>query len=192
MRLSTDSIFPLGILAMLAAMTFWLERVVQTQPEGTAGHSRHDPDFIAEQLDFRQLDPDGALRQSMSASRMLHFPDDDTTELTRPEITYHGSVPSTHIAAERAHVSADRKLVVLSDGVVATRAATRKTDALRVETSELTVFPNDERAATDRPVRISQGRSVITGVGLDFDNAKGISVIRSHVRATLDRKASKK
>lgn len=192
MNIRTDSLFPLAILAMLAGMTVWLERASQADDPRADGRHRHDPDFIVERFHVRRLDAAGTLRNSMSAAKMVHYPDDDSTELAAPALTYHARTPVSHVTARRGTVGKDAEVVVLEDDVVAWREATREAPQIRFTTTQLTVFPDDETARTDRPVRIVQGRSVITGTGLDIDNRSGITVLRSNVRASIDRNQNKK
>ncbi len=192
MNIRTDSLFPLAILAMLAGLTIWLDQAIRTDDAKSDGRNRHDPDFIVEQFSVRRLDDAGLLRNSMTARKMVHFPDDDTTELTDPSLTYHSRVPATHLEAERGHATKDAEIVVLNDHVVAWRDATKDALEIRFTTSELTVRPDAESATTDQPVSIIQGKSVITGTGLDVDNRTGITVLRSKVKASIDRNQNKK
>jgi len=59
-------------------------------------------------------------------------------------------------------------------------------------TSELTVFPNDEKAFTRSPVRITQGESWITGIGLQMDYRMQTYVLESKARALLESRHAKK
>ncbi len=51
--------------------------------------------------------------------------------------------------------------------------------------SELTVYPDDELARTSAPVTLTQGRSVVSGVGMEADNLKRIFQLHDRVRATI-------
>jgi len=54
--------------------------------------------------------------------------------------------------------------------VVLTRAATAGSASLRLSTDAVVLYNGREIARTDRPVRIEQGASVLTGVGMEFNN----------------------
>jgi hypothetical protein len=48
------SLFPLFMLLLLAALTFWLSRVIQG--DNPRGPLRHDPDYWAEGVELRRFD----------------------------------------------------------------------------------------------------------------------------------------
>ena len=50
------------------------------------GSTRHDPDFIVEGFSAVQMNPDGTRRYALSAKRMVHYPDDNSTLLEAPRL----------------------------------------------------------------------------------------------------------
>lgn len=186
-KLRTDSIFPLAVLALLAGITFWLANALQQEPARRDGKTRHDPDFIVDNLTLRQMGKTGRLQYAMQASRMVHYPDDDSTEVTLPRLAYLEHEPVMRVSASTGTLSRDAKVVTLAGEVLAEREATPLRPALRVSTTELTVYPDEELAVTDKPVRIVQGASVITGVGMEADNRQATFLLKSKVHATIDR-----
>ncbi|PJA57325.1 MAG: LPS export ABC transporter periplasmic protein LptC [Rhodocyclales bacterium CG_4_9_14_3_um_filter_68_10] len=187
MRLRTDSLFPLAVLALLAGLTFWLERITREEPPRSDGRTRHDPDFIVDGFDLRQFGESGGLHYALVARRMVHYPDDATTEASQPALSWFGAPATAHLSADRGRIDADGTRIVLTDNVEARREATARTPALRVMTSELTVLPDSGMAVTTAAVRIVQGASVITGTGLEMNREEGIVKLKANVRATLDR-----
>jgi lipopolysaccharide export system protein LptC len=53
--------FPVVLLAALAGLTFWLDRVVQAGAGTPSGPLRHDPDYIVEGLSAVLMDPQGRI-----------------------------------------------------------------------------------------------------------------------------------
>jgi hypothetical protein len=49
------SLFPLAMLVLLAALTFWLNRVIQG--DNPRGPQRHDPDYWVEHFEVRRFNP---------------------------------------------------------------------------------------------------------------------------------------
>jgi lipopolysaccharide export system protein LptC len=179
------SLFPLAMLVLLAALTFWLNRVIQG--DNPRGVQRHDPDYWAEHFKVRRFDIDGKLQHTVIADKLLHYPDDDTTVVTMPHIIYNRKPPS-EIFARTAYIGRDGKEVDLVDEVQVIRhGATGKSHPTVLETRTLKVFPDDEKGHTNDPVVITQGRSVMRGTGLDIDNRSGITVLRGRVTGTLHR-----
>ena len=83
--------FPLLLVAALAALTFWLERLVQPTTAPRDGTTRHDPDYIVENFVAVRMGPDGLRMHQLEASRMVHYPDDDSTHLEAPRLFKFGA-----------------------------------------------------------------------------------------------------
>lgn len=187
MRDRIASLFPLLLVILLAAMSFWLNRIIQgDNPQGPA---RHDADYIVEQFSVRRFDINGELQNTVTAEKMLHYPDDNTTEVSLPHVSYH-KAPPTDIFARAALISHDGKQIDLIDDVRVIRQ-TGNNEASLMETSKLSVFPDEERAQTQEPVVFTQGKSVIKGSGIDIDNKIGVVVLTGRVTGTIHRNHKK-
>lgn len=184
MRTGGASLFPLALLGMLAALTFWLEQATQPGAGRTDGKQRHDPDFVVDNLKMRRFGPDGTLQHSLVAQRMKHFPDDDSTDVELPRVTYHRN-PPTLITADNAKVGENGTQVRLEGNVQVVRAGLAGQPSTIVATPVLNVAPDDEIAHTDAPVTITRGRSIITGVGARVDNKAQTAVLSGPVRGTI-------
>jgi len=184
-KVRTYSLFPLAVLLALAALTFWLERATRIDEPRHDGKLRHDPDFIAEDFTLRQLDRNGRVKYSLSAKKMLHYADDESTDVTQPRLTYFETPPPFHLQARRANISKDGKVIELRDDVLGRREASVDDLPMTFASSELTVYPDDELARTSAPVTLTQGRSVLSGVGFDADNLKRIFQLHDRVRGTI-------
>jgi len=179
------SLFPLVMLLLLAALTLWLNRIIQG--DNPRGPQRHDPDYSVERFEVRRFDIEGKLQHTLTAAKLLHYPDDDTTVVTTPHITYHQQ-PPTEVSARMGYIGRDGKEVDLVDEVrIIRHGATGDSPPTVLETRTLKVFPDAERGTTNDAVVISQGKSVMRGTGLDIDNRSGITVLRGRVTGTLHR-----
>ena len=184
MRYTGARIFPIALAGLLAALTFWLDQTTQGEEGSRSGQNRHDPDYIVDNFKVLRFDPDGALLQSLVARKMLHYPDDDTTSVVAPQLTYH-TKPPTKLAAETAWLDKDGKHVRLDGNVRVSRAGNGDRLPTEIATSILYVNTETEFAHTDAPVTITQGRTVINGEGLEANNKTRISVLAGPVRGTI-------
>ena len=178
---------PLLILIALAGLTIWLERTTSIEDKPSSGKLRHDPDVIIDNFTLHRFDLSGAEQHTLTASEARHFPDDDSTEMDAPKLLYIGKQSPTHITADRATVTKDNKQVILRDNVHVLREAAPGKAEMTLSTTSLTVYPDDELAVTDQPVRLTQGASFATGVGLVADHSKEVYVLESRVKATIER-----
>jgi lipopolysaccharide export system protein LptC len=191
-RSRSYTLVPLIALLALAAGTAWLERVSRVEAPRNDGRSRHDPDFVAGNFTLRQLDEHGKLKYALAADSMVHYPDDESTEVSEPRLTYLAKPPPMTLSARRATISKDGKVVELMDDVRGERAPGPASAPVTFKSSTLTVFPDDEIARTASPVTLTQGRSVIHGVGMEADHLNLLFKLHDRVRATIHRQEGKR
>ena len=185
MRIQSANLLPLMLLTLLAALTFWLERATQGDGTASSGKRRHDPDFIIADLTMRQFNLDGSLKHALNAKKMLHYADDDSTQVTDPGLTFYSHARPMRLTAHQATVSKDGKEVRFSDNVRMVRDGSADNPELVVTTAELLVYPDDEIARSDVPVTITQGRSVINGSGIEVDNREHVFKLLGRVHGTI-------
>jgi lipopolysaccharide export system protein LptC len=186
MRPSGASLFPLAIIALLAALSFWLERAVLFGDAAHSGKDRHDPDFIIDNLSMRHFDTQGALQHSGSAAKMVHYGDDDSTEITAPDFTLHKK-PSLHITARRGWMSKDGKEVRMENDVRLVRNVDAATPETVLTTQVMVVYPDDDIARSDTAVMVTQGSSVFDGSGFDANSKQQLFSLRGPVHGTFFR-----
>lgn len=176
---------PLILVALLATMSFWLDRKVQPLAHLPDGSTRHDPDFIVEGFSAVKMNPDGTRRYALAAKRMVHFPDDNSTQLELPRLVYfdYQRAPVT-IRSETAEAVQGGDDVFFRGDVQIIRAAYASNAELGVFTSFLHVIPDKDLAKTDKPVRMVEGSSTASSVGLEFNNATREIKLLSEVKAS--------
>ncbi len=182
-------LFPMGLLAFIALITFWIGRSVQPELPKIDGSSRHDPDYIMKNFVTTQTDVNGHLRYKLAAIEMRHFPDDDTTELQRPRYTqFTIDKPYTQVEGLRGYVSSDGEEVQLVDNVKVTRQAFNGKGEMTVETDYLNIRPNEELVRTQSPVVIRQApKTVIYATGMVYDKKKNTVTLLKKVRAHYEK-----
>src|SRR5262249_9726909 len=153
-----------------AALTFWLDRVVQTTPEIAQAASRHDPDYMADKLNAVRTNEAGVIVYTLAADRMIHYPDDDTTHLTRPKFVSLRSEAPVTITASEGLVSNNGENVYFKENVKVTRAAYGDRSEMVMRTTFLHIIPDENIAKTDRPVTITDAATVVNAVGLELNS----------------------
>lgn len=188
-----SAIFPLSVLLVLAALTFWLRHAIELPESGRDGRNRHDPDYIISDAQLRKLDQTGRLQYTLKSIDIRHYPDDDTTEIAKPDLVYqHPKKAPVTMTAERGLLSRDGKQADLYDNVQVRRAAFGKREELIARTDKLTILPDEEQAFTASPVQITQGKSWLKGVGLRIDNTKQTFVLESQAVGQFESQHAKK
>ena len=179
--------FPLLLLGLLAALTFWLERTVNFDDPMSRAKARHDPDSIIEHFSIQRFGVSGDLKNFLTAEKLVHYPDDDSTEVSNPALTIYAGQSPTRITAKRAWLNQDGKEIHLMDRVRLTHQGTAGALDTVLETNRMTAYPDDETAHSDDPVAISQGQSVVTGSGMDYNGKQNVAVLRGRTHGIFYR-----
>ena len=186
MKLSTTRILPLALMFSLAALTFWLERAVrEEEPHPVA--RRHDPDYVVTNFTTTSYNREGATESTLSAAQMVHYPDDDSTELVRPRVVQtRPSEPRMTVSAERGVIARDSDDIFLYDNVLLVREADKDRPEARLTTSFLHVVRDRSLVRTDREVVITEERRMLSGRGMEYDNQSQQFQLLANVRGRFE------
>jgi len=180
------TLFPLILIGSLAGMSYWLDLASRAPTGRNDGKTRHDPDYIVENFELRRFDPEGARQHTLRAPLMRHYPDDDSTVVLSPELTYHRA-PTTQVSAREARVDSQAKHVELIDDVRVTRSGVAGKPDSVLTTSHLDAYPDDEIATSNMPVTITQGPTNVTGSSMEANNKTQIYVLEGPVHGIFPR-----
>lgn len=168
MRLSTTRLFPLGLMLALTLLTLYLEHAARVEEKPSALR-RHDPDYIVSDFTTTTYDRRGDPITVLSASRMVHFPDDDSTELVAPRVAQtRPEQPGVKVRAERGALSREGDEIFLYDNVVLTREADARSPEARMTTSFLHMLRDRSLVRTDRAVKFEEPGRTLTGRGMEY------------------------
>jgi len=187
MKFSSTRLFPLLLMLALAAATFWLERAAREEEQAQPSPRRHDPDYVIENLRAVRFGAGGAPESTLAAAKMVHYPDDDTTELLAPRVVQtKPNEPRISVSAERGALSRDGDEVFLYDNVQLVRDATRGSAELRMRTEFLHLVRARSLVRSDRDVQITEGGRELSGRGMEYHNDSAQLFLRERVRARFD------
>jgi lipopolysaccharide export system protein LptC len=190
-RFSTTRLFPLGLMLALALLTFYLERTVR-EDDSPPALRRHDPDYLVTNFTTTTYNRDGAIETVMSAERMVHYPDDDTTELFAPRVVQaKPHQPRFSVRAERGQLSRDGDEIFLYGDVLLVRDAAADRPEARMTTDFLHILRDRSLVRTDRDVKIVEGGRALSGRGMEYNNESRELVLRSDVHARFGTDAIK-
>lgn len=175
--------FPVGLMLLLAALTYWLNQSVQSAPPKRDGSTRHDPDYSVENFKTTRMGTDGTPQHILAAGKMTHYPDDDSTQLERPHFTRYakGNAP-LHILAGRGSISAEGEHVYFHDKVQVVRDAYADSSRLTLDTEYLHIVPDQDQARTDKAVTIRDANTIVTAVGLELNSKTRVMKLLSRVK----------
>jgi lipopolysaccharide export system protein LptC len=174
------------LLSILAAFTYYLAEFAN-RGDKVADNKvvRHEQDYFVERFTLIKLNAQGQPTFRLAADLMKHFPDDDTIEFTKPRlISLDKSKPVITVVSESGKAGPQGDITELFGNVVLTREPYEVSKLLKMNTEYLLVDTNKETGTTDKPVKITQGASELTGIGMDFDNLNRLFALHSNVKST--------
>jgi len=180
---------PVFLLGAFTALTYWLNAQVQSGIGAFDGSGRHDTDLYIEDFKAVSLDPQGHIRQSITARIARHFPDNDTTEFEALLITFsEAGKPPVSITADRGMITGDQQNAYFTGKVKGIREAVageRDQGPIIVTSEYLHVLPKEDKIETDKAVTISEPRGIINATGMEFDNKAKTFKFKSRVSGQL-------
>lgn len=180
----TTRLFPLALMLALALLTFYLERTVREEEDAHPSLRRHDPDYLLTNFSTTTYNRDGRAVTMLSAAKMIHYPDDDSTELIAPRMVQsRPAEPRFTVRADRGVLSSNGDEIFLYDNVVLDRDAHAARPAARVTTSFLHVLRERSLVRTDRAVEIVEERRALSGRGMEYHNESLEFFLRNDVQA---------
>jgi lipopolysaccharide export system protein LptC len=187
MRLSTTRMFPLVLMVALAGLTFWLERTVRDEEGLHPSLRRHDPDYIVDNLAHTRFNAQGVVESTLLAVKMLHYPDDDTTDLVAPRVVQtKPNEPRVTVTADRGALSQDGEEVFLYGNVLMVREGGPDRSETRMRTSFMHVVQAHSVIQTDRDVVITEDDRVLSGRGMEYHNDSKELFLRERVRGRFE------
>lgn len=185
---------PVLLLGGLAALTYWLDAQITPPVTRPDGNRRHDADIYVENLRAVVFGADGKPLQLLSAVRGEHFPDDETTVFTKPDLVLKDpQQPTFAVTADSAKIAGDRNSVWFTGNVRAKRDAdpgaakgTSGASAMTLTTDYLHVLPHERRAETDKAVTIEEARGIIHAVGMKLDAEHKTVNFLSRLQGTIE------
>ncbi len=150
-------------LTILALLSSWVADLLtpRTPLERT---ERHTPDYYLVGVGARAMDERGALQHRMRAARLVHFADDDSSELEQPRFYALGSAGARwEVASERGQSSGDGKVVHLIGTVTMNELGDRHGE---LRTRDLLLRPREDYVETAAPVAYRDATSHIDATGL--------------------------
>lgn len=176
------------VMIALALGSFWLLQVILSQGNETAAERPNSkPDYYVEKFNYVKMAENGEPRYDITGDRMVHFPADDSFEITKPVITNldKSKAPMT-LRSKRARVEDNNSKIHMYDDVHADRPAFGTSEDAHLVTEYLLLLPDDDIARTDKPVVITMGKSIMTGTGMIINDAIQEFRLLHDVRGTFE------
>ncbi|WP_233879684.1 LPS export ABC transporter periplasmic protein LptC [Paraburkholderia flagellata] len=182
------SLVPLVCVAALAGFTWWLLQAVQPREKEAAPRPlTHTPDYFADDFSVSELDQSGATQYRLTATHMVHYEDDENSDLTNPAVrAFQPGKPIVTATGKRGTVNADASIVNLYDNARILRAAGAGDPDMQADSEHFRVLVNDDVILTEKPVKLRRGQSVMTATsGMNYNNVSRVIQLFGNVRGAI-------
>lgn len=156
------------VFALIGSAAWWLlDQTPETEEPAPPRERR--PDYVVSDFTAVETDAQGRPSRQLAARQMRQYVDEDLAELDQPHLSlYQLDGPPWQAESVHGLLLSGGEEVRLSDSVRVQRAASRNDRQVRLDTSELTVWPERQYARGDQPVRIESERDWLTAAGLQL------------------------
>lgn len=155
----------------LAIGSYWVAQQARLSdlPSRKLGH---DVDYTADDITLTRMDATGRAEYTIDATKLIHFFDDDSGELTQPRMAgAKANRPEMRVRADLGRTTSDGEEVRLYGGVVLTRQPWRGAPTMVAKSEYMQAYPDREVVETDRPIQIVRGGSSLDASSMHYDNA---------------------
>jgi lipopolysaccharide export system protein LptC len=181
------SLLPLVAMAALAGITYWLlQSTLPAGPPAPEQPKRHTPDYFADNFSVSELDTSGKTQYRLTAKTLVHYEDDENSDLTLPAMRmFQPTKPTVTATALRGTVNGDVSVVDLYDNARILRAAGYGDPQMQADSQHFRVLVNDDVIETEKPVRLQRGPSVMTANGMNYNNVTREMKLFGNVRGAI-------
>jgi len=154
-------------LAILAILSWLLIASLESKEERIYSSSKHTPDYFLEEFNTIEMNKEGNPLKRIRAEKMTHYPDDDSTEIIKPNMVIYSQIrPPWKIKADTGWLSGDGRLLYLKGDVSIDRDAAVNFKPVHIVTSNLRIEPKENYAETDEKIHIKSLKNWVTSVGM--------------------------
>ena len=183
---------PVALFLSIIIVVFTYEFAPQKLPTAATSDVKPErfPVFFIEGIEALQFDDAGHLAYQFNASEAKHFQSnpkkpspDDFTEIQEPGFNFFkGDAQPWHLTALRGTSTQNGEKLALDDNVTAWQKLVE--GETRIDTQQLTLYPAQQFAESDKAVIITYPRTVYRGEGLEVDFKQQVFTLLANVKGT--------
>ncbi len=177
-------VIPLILLVVFAQN--WVEDEPDSvQVEETINMQQTQSDYYLEDFTTRKFDMSGNLEYRVSGKNLLHYPDDDRSEILAPTVILLREGIRWDITSARGELRRSPDTFTLEGSVQLERAIEGEHD-LSIRTDQLSVRTDTNEVSTDLPIEVIADGWQMSSVGLESRIDEGKLIFLSKVKGHYD------
>ena len=130
-----------GTLLAIALGSWWLTHTVNAPEKAFDGKTRHDPDYTIQNFNATVMNEQGRRRYLLSATWLIHYGDDGSSELTQPYlIQYREGQASVHTRADTGWMPKAGDEILMRGNVVSARGRDPKSAGGEIRSDSMKIL----------------------------------------------------
>lgn len=175
------------VLIVVAGFSYWaLEKL--TEDDATKLNKlAHYPDYYMENFTTLTMNQDGTPKNRLNAVYMAHYPDDNTSELHKPELEiYHVDRPPIMVTADNGWVTSNNDVILLSGNVYLHQNDEFGNLKVELIAEDARVLVDQKYAETDKAATLITKRSLTNSIGMRAYLQEQRMEFLSNVQTTIE------
>jgi len=171
-------------VTVIAGFSIWMLSSEAPKQPRLINMDKSVPDAFMENFTAHNFDNKGIPRHEISAEYMAHYPVDDYSEFTSPElILFKSGKQRWSVSAEKGTTTKDIKEIILHGEVNINRLnkLTGKPD-LVINTAEILIRPDENYLETDKKISMTTAKHKLESIGIRANLDEGKVELLSRVR----------
>tara|TARA_R110000782_G_scaffold43189_2_gene97591 strand:- start:6905 stop:7480 length:576 start_codon:yes stop_codon:yes gene_type:complete len=155
------------VLIVVAGFSYWALEKLTENDLTKLNKLAHYPDYYMENFTTLTMNQDGTPKNRLNAAYMAHYPDDNTSELHKPELEiFRVDGPPIFVSADNGWVTSNNDVILLSGNVYLYQ--NDEFGDLKVEliAEDARVLVDQKYAETDKAATLITKRSVTNSTGM--------------------------
>ncbi len=146
-----------------------------------------DPNLIVLNASFRNYNSNGLVSSFMSAPKVIHYPEKNTTVMVKPKLkVYTKKRIPWYIDADNGLANKGNKVITLWGHVTMHQPGQAGSPKTTITTSKITFYPKRSYADTDQLVTIVRPGTKLQSKGMTVNFKTGVLTTKSQTRGTYD------
>ncbi len=169
------------LLLVLVARNWVEETPTSADAESTIDMQATQSDYYLEDFVTQKFSIDGALEYEVSGNTLLHYPEDNRSEITKPDVTLHRPPVTWKVVSEKGMLVKDPEIFTLQGDVRVERTAQNQS-VVQILTKDLSINTQSNLLSTTSKVTIDAETWNLEADGLQSSIDSGKLNLLSNVK----------
>jgi lipopolysaccharide export system protein LptC len=176
-------LLPLGLLACVALLSFWLEQA--SKPDATNGkNGLGEPDAIVENFHSTLNNKDGRPLYNLSAKSLRYYGKTNQTQIDDPVLQHLSDMDGlVRITSLHADVSPDGESIIFEGRVNLTHVPPKAKQGMTLQSSRIEAYPEEHLIKAPTTVNVNGPGLQLTAGNLELNTESRVLKLRGRVKA---------